>query len=275
MAYLRLKDYYINIQPTQLNQITANDPNVRILAEQRAQEEIISRLTQKYDTAKEFKDTVQWSRTISYKGGDLVYLDALPYTNIETYSINDLVSHNGSVYINVTPVTSTETFDAAKWSKIGVQHDLFHVTLPKPEFNITTKYAIGDEVFYNDKTYTAIRESIGIYPDDTTYGTQYWGTGVAYSVIAGTLPTDTTKWTVGDNRSQKIVEVMIDIALYKIHSRIATNNVPEIREMNYAAATAWLKSCAEGDVTADIPVILPRQGNRIRHGGVQKQYNHY
>jgi hypothetical protein len=54
-----------------------------------------------------------------------------------------------------------------------------------------------------------------------------------------------------------------------------SNNVPEIREMNYAAATAWLKSCAEGDVTADIPVILPRQGNRIRHGGVQKQYNHY
>jgi hypothetical protein len=45
--------------------------------------------------------------------------------------------------------------------------------------------------------------------------------------------------------------------------------------MNYAAATAWLKSCAEGDVTADIPVILPRQGNRIRRGGIPKQYNHY
>ena len=147
MAYLRLKDYNINIQPTQLNQITANDPSVRILAEQRAQEEIISRLTQKYDTAKEFKDTVQWSVSTSYKGGDLVYLDAIPYTNIETYAINDMVSQNGFVYINVTPVTSNETFDAAKWNKIGVQHDLFHVTLPKPEFNITTKYSVGDEVF--------------------------------------------------------------------------------------------------------------------------------
>ena len=40
-----------------------------------------------------------------------------------------MVSQNGSVYINVIPVTSTETFDAAKWSKIGVQNDLFHVTL--------------------------------------------------------------------------------------------------------------------------------------------------
>jgi hypothetical protein len=275
MAYLRLKDYNVNIQPAQLNQITANDPTIRILAEQRAQEEIISRLTQKYDTDKEFKDTMVWSRTISYKGGDLVYLDAMPYSTIETYAVNDLAAYNGFVYINTAAVTGSEIFNSTKWQLIGAHHDLFYVTLPKPEYNVTLKYLAGDQVFYNNKTYTASRESTSIYPDDTTYGAQYWGGGTPYSVAAGTLPTDTTKFTSGDNRSQKIVELMVDITLYKIHSRIATNNVPEVREMNYAAATAWLKQCAGGDVTADIPVKLPKQGSRLRHGGVQKQNNHY
>ncbi len=294
MAYLRLRDYNQNIQSGLLDQLTSADSTVRISAELLAQEMIISYLKQKYDTTEEFRDTRVWSPATTYKANDLVYLDATAYSASATYALQALVLQAGKIYICIVAITVGEAFNASKWTLLGSQYDMFYVTVPKSEFNYETLYEKDDEVFYKDKTYTAILGStpydhetalqyrvyanlpfINIFPNDPTYGTRFWGTGVAYTVAAGTLPTVTAKWTEGDNRSQQMVDCMIDIALYKIHSRIAPRNIPQLRIDNFDNAITWLKACAKGFVSPDLPIIQPKQGSRIRYGGNIKNINSY
>jgi hypothetical protein len=40
-------------------------------------------------------------------------------------------------------------------------------------------------------------------------------------------------------------------------------------------AIGWLKKVASGDVTAELPVIIPEQGVSIRYGSVTKNTNTY
>ncbi len=294
MAYLRTYDYFQNIQSQQLDQITGSSVAVRLTAELKALEEVTSYLTQKYDMTIELTDTVVWSPNTIYKAKNRVYLDASAYSAASTYALKALVLQGGNVYICITAITVAEAFTIGKWTLLGAQYDLFYVTLPKPEFNFGTVYAKLDQVFWKDKTYTCVIAStvythsqqlqyvdysnipgINVAPDSTTSGVKYWGVGVAYSVAAATLPTDTTKWTAGDNRSKKITDCVVDIALYKIHSRIAPNNIPQLRIDNYDAAIVWLKACGKGTVTANVPLIQPKQGNRIRSGGNIKNENSY
>lgn len=292
MAYLRLFDYYQQIQSLQLDQITGGDNVIRLSAEYKALEELTSYLTQKYDMPQELTDTVTWSNATIYKAKNRVQLDATAYSATATYVLGALVLQAGKVQICTTAIPVAEAFNQAKWTILGSQYDLFFVTLPKPEFNYLTFYAKGTEVYWKDKVYTALRDStvyghesqiesnslatvVNNFPDDSINGPEQWGTGVAYSVAAGTLPNDATKWTAGDNRSQKIVECLIDMGLYKIHSRIAPSNIPQLRIDNYDAAILWLKACAKGTVTANIPVIQPKQGRRVRYGGNVKNINSY
>jgi hypothetical protein len=90
-------------------------------------------------------------------------------------------------------------------------------------------------------------------------------------------PTDTSKWTLGDNRNAQVVNYMVDIVLYHIHSRIAPKNIPDLRVKRYDDAISWLKNCAKGDwITASIPLIQPKQGMRSRWGSrIPKQNNDY
>lgn len=68
-----------------------------------------------------------------------------------------------------------------------------------------------------------------------------------------------------------------------MHSRINPRNVPELRAVRYdgmnalqtGGAIGWLKKVASGDVTADLPVIIPEQGVSIRYGSVTKNTNTY
>jgi hypothetical protein len=77
---------------------------------------------------------------------------------------------------------------------------------------------------------------------------------------------------------------LLDITLYHLHSRINPRNVPDLRKERYdgnsptqsGGAIAFLKRVASGDVTADLPQILPQQGMSIRYGSaVAKQTNSY
>ena len=114
-----------------------------------------------------------------------------------------------------------------------------------------------------------------VFPDDPVNGATYWGTGTAYSVPAGTLTTNTTYWTFGDNRNQSLVQVVTDISLYHLHSRIAPVNIPELRAARYRAAIDLLKMASEGDITFDLTLLQPRQGARIRFGSNIKNSNSY
>lgn len=292
--YLRDKDYSALIQPENLNQIISNDSSLKKVFALVAQEELASYLRQKYLIAQEFTDTEVFSMSKSYKARDRVELNFAAYSATSTYAINDLVINAGKAYVCITAITVAEAFNIAKWTLLGNQYDLFYVTLPVEEFNSNKIYNRGDLVFWNDKVYTNVQPTfvpdheailqygstsnipqLNTFPDDPVNGSKVWGTGTAYSVDAGTLVTDTDFWTAGDNRSPQIVMYMIDVLLYHIHARIPPRNIPQERHVRYEAAKAWLEMAARGDITANIPLIQPKQGRRITSGGRIKNQNHY
>ncbi len=267
---------------------------MRIFAENATQAEVISYLVQKYNTASEFEDTTTFNYATAYPVGALVDLNFIPYSATATYAVNALTTINGLSYICTTSITG-EAFNPAHWTLIGNQYDLYYVTSPYPEFQIAKPYCVNDKVFWNGKVYTCIQNSIilthedeiqfgqyanipeiNVFPDDKVNGALFWGIGTVYTVPAGTLPSDATKWTQGDNRSQQILMYMIDMVIYHIHRRIAQRAIPTFRVDAYNAAINWLEMAAQGTyITADIPKLQPVQGKRIRWGGNVKNINSY
>jgi hypothetical protein len=198
--------------------------------------------------------------------------------------------NNGNFYICTG--TTTGAFDASKWTLIGAQYQIYFVQYPFQPFDYSIQYVTGDQVFWKDKIYTAAFSTSllsqnsalqygslqqlpmpNLAPDDVNQ-TQ-WINAVAYSVPANTQITDTTKWTTGDNRSQQLVTYLVDITLYHVHSRIAPRNIPDLRVKRYDDAIRWSKMAGRGEITANMPLIKPTQGSRIRYGGNVKNVNSY
>ena len=293
MSYLILPDFKKLIQVDNLNQIIGNDSTVLDQVKSAAVTELTSYLIQKYDCSREFTDTLPWARATTYKANNRVYLDADAYNPAATYSANALCLQAGNVYISIAG-NAAHPFNASEWTLIGVQYSMYYVTLPYPEFYYNNVYAKGNQVFWKDKTYSCVVPTavighdaalqIGQYPlpatnvapDNPVNGVAYWGVGTAYSVTAGTLPTDATKFTAGDNRNQQLVNYCIDIALYTVHSRIAPRNIPELRIKRYDDVIKWLQNAAQGKtITAALLLKQPAQGGRIRFGGNTKLINSY
>lgn len=275
MPYLRKIDYRIQIQSDNLNQIISNDDSVRLNAESAALAKMISKLTQKYDVSDEFRDTVVYSPTVAtYKAKTLVYLDATAYSAASVYPLNSLVLQAGNVYKCTTAILVAEPFDITKWQLLGAQYDLFNGILPNEEFDYYKQYKASNVVFWKDKKYTAAVDTIGTFPDDADNGTYFWGVGVSYAIPAQSV-LNTTYFAPGDNRSYQLVEILVDITLYNIHSRISPHNIPDLRVKRYDDAMKMLKEFAEGISTLDMPVIQPKQGRRIRFGSNKKNINNY
>lgn len=312
-SFLYYGDYAKQIALDNLQQIIGGNQTILDGIQRAAVEECISYLKQKYDTEKEFEDTTQYDRSLVYKAENTVYLNANAYSASSTYALNSLTLQAGNVYRCTTAITVPEVFNISHWTLLGQQWDLFYTLLPKPMFQYDKVYVIGDQVFWKDKTFTCkIATSIlthdaklqmgiasginvlNIFPDDPVSGVQYWGVGVAYSVPANTDLTNTTYWTKGDNRDQKLLMTCIDIALYHAHCRISPRNIPELRIMRYMgndgdretrgqrilyptySALGWLQAAAIGDdITPELPRLQPYQGARIRFGGNVKNVNNY
>jgi hypothetical protein len=246
MGYLTSRDYHKQIQSENLNQVISNDPQILIDAETTAQSEIVSLISSKYDTSKEFRETTIYNDTVIYKS-------------------DSLVSYNGQLY---------------------------YVTPPAEGFKYNKVYYTDDLVLWEDKVYTAQKDSPGIshsealqygeyknipylnYAPDTIEGQPYWGTGTTYTITA-TLPTDTSKWTAGDNRNPLIVMYMIDVTLYHVLSRIAPRNIPPLRIDRYNAAVTALKEINDGARMTDIPLVQPETYKRFMLGGNVRRNNYY
>ena len=313
MSFLISNDFYKQIQIDNLQQLIGNNTSILDSIQRAAVEECISYLKQKYDVTDAFKDTLQWDPTQSYNAGQTVYLDALPYDPTQTYALGAQVLQAGSIYSCSSAIVTPEVFNAAHWTLLGLEYTLYYSKYPFPVFNYLNIFAVGDQIFWKNKTYTCLVASpildhaaqlqIGvsvdsvvanIFPDDPVNGVQYWGAGAAYSVPTNTLITNTTYWTLGDNRDQKLLMVCIDIALYHLHSRIAPRNIPELRSVRYFghhedrevrgqrvlyptySALGWLQAATIGDdITPELQVIQPASGSRIRFGGRPKLVNDY
>lgn len=295
MSYLILNDYKKHIQALNLNQVIGNDQSIVISWQLAAQEKCMSYLKQKYDVAQEFTDTTVWDPTKVYYAKNRVYLDATAYNPESNYGIGVLCLQLGNVYTCSQAIVVPEAFNAAHWTLLGPQYTLYYVGMPQPEFVLDNFYKVGDQVYWKNKVYTA-KQNSAIY-DQIQYPTlaaippsnyfpdmvynigqqsnSQWGTGTPFSVPAGT-PLTSPLWVQGDNRSQEMVEKCIDIVLYRAHSRISPQNVPEVRYNNYHDAISWLKQAAIGDpITANLPLLQPRRGARMRFGGEPKQQNGY
>ena len=274
--YLFIADYFPYIQPEQLEKLTSGNESIRILTERAGKAEVVSYLVQRYNTEAEFTDTNEWNVTeAGYSGASRIYLDALDFQATESYVVDDLVNYEGIIYICTT--NHSGTWDADNFSALGAQYALFYAIYPEPLFDFYKKYEAGNEVFYAGKTYTCQASIQNVFPDDAERGAQFWGSGTSYTIPAGTLPTDTDYWIDGDNRSQQVLQCMIDICLFHLHSRLAPGNIPALRVERYSNSKDWLRMAGGqmDGVTADIPLIQPKSGMRTRSGGNVKRINLY
>lgn len=311
MSYLIAADYAPLIQDVNLQQVISATPSIKAGAELTAQQEAISFLRQKYEVDSEFTDTAVWSPANTFNAGNRIYLDAAAYNTGTSYNSADLTLHNGGVYYCVSPTTGA--FDPTKWSLQGNQYAIFYAKYPKPIFDYNGVYKKGDQVFWKNKTYTNIipTDIIGhdaalqinklqniptgnVFPNDPNNGLQSWGAGSAYSIPIHVPVTSTTYWVAADNRDAQMVQKLIEITLFHLHKRIAPRNTPQLRISAYMgeekdrgmseqgeiiypvySALGWLQACARGFVTPALPLIQPRQGNRIRYGGTVPSINTY
>lgn len=291
MAYLINNDYLAQIQAAQKTQLLTGNAGVLTQIENRAISEVKSYLTQKYLVDDEFTDTLQWSNSVVYEAADRIYLDATAYSAASTYAIGALVLQAGNVYRCNTAILAPEAFTIGKWTLINAQYTIYFAQFPKDVFDLYARYRVGDEVYYKGKIYECLIATSTIYheaaiqyvyidnipntnvfPDDIDNGSKYWELKSTYTIPSGTLPTDTTYWTQGDNRNQQILGYTIDFVLYYLHARIAPQNIPQLRLDNYDIARQALKDFAKGDsMTLDLAKIQPKQGGRIRYGGDVKQ----
>jgi len=128
-------------------------------------------------------------------------------------------------------------------------------------------YKSVTEVASDAVTEVASDAVTGVLTGDRFYNTT---TGLHYVATAdgGADLTDTDFFEQRDSRNAKLVEVVVDIVLYNIHSRINPKSVPSTRRIRYdgddpkqqGGALGWLKMVQRGTVTPDLPVITDADG---------------
>tara|TARA_R110000796_G_scaffold63139_6_gene145532 strand:- start:755 stop:1300 length:546 start_codon:yes stop_codon:yes gene_type:complete len=93
-------------------------------------------------------------------------------------------------------------------------------------------------------------------------------------IVASTLITD-EQWLKGDPRDPLIVEFMLDLTLYRIHARVAPNQIPETRIQRRDDAISFLTKVAKYSITVgwdQSTEVLPAS---INYGSNTKEEKHY
>jgi len=218
LYYLTKLDYKRQIQTKLFDEILGGDDSIRIDNEQAAYEEIQGYITSRYDLSAEFRDTVKFSFVDTYYAGQLVYLDATPYSaTAPSYALNEMVLQAGNVYYCKTAIAAPEAFNAAKWTLLGPQFKLFYIPLPYDRFDIDNYYYVNDKTFWRDYNYLCAQETrtrthqqeiqsnrtedlLPLNDFPTTRNTQQWKSKTAYS-LSGlwpvAVPADFTAWAAG------------------------------------------------------------------------------
>jgi hypothetical protein len=300
MSYLTPRDYKKTIQADNLQQIIGGDDSILTDAMETAVEEAQSHLVQKYLVDREFQGVYRWPENDPYHAFSRVYIDADLFNAASTYNVGDKVAYGaaGAKYLTIYRSLSSQApgpFNAGSWESIAQQYTIYTPVLPAPEFNYLSFYSIGDQVIWRDNVYTCriatgyISQELAlqfgsyqnipkgnIFPDDSNNGVSYWGTPTEFEVNDSAELDDTDVWAPSDPRSRQIVKCVVDITLYYIHDRIAPRNIPDLRIKNYDDSIKKLKMFAEGNTTnVRMPLIQPKQGQRIRFGGNVKNNNTY
>lgn len=80
-------------------------------------------------------------------------------------------------------------------------------------------------------------------------------------------------------RNHNLVMIMVDIVIYHIYSRIASNQIPEHRQNRYDDAKRWLEWVSQGKLSPDLPKVLDSEGQDtktpITYGSEKKRNPYY
>jgi hypothetical protein len=199
---------------------------------------------------------------------DLYYVDT-PYPNYNSktyYEMGELIYFKNKIYKCVTAnmgILPTDTNYGTTYWGIGNEYKFnqvqpYNTVADYTEWSNLTTYNVNDVVKRNGVIYQAFLQNTDVKPENS-------------------LTWQPIVWVKGDNRSQQLIGYMIDLCLEKIHYLIAPNNIPQIRKDNADYAIEWLKSASGRDsaITADIPLIQPNVGLRIRWGSKPRNINNY
>jgi len=206
MAYLILSDFKRAIQLDNLQSVINKDMSILTDAILDSQQFAKEQLIQKFVLDQELMDYDAYDPSIQYLAGERVYLDGPVYNPLLTYIQGELTLYSGIVYVSNQPIPFPEVFNPLHWIYLGPQYTSFYVSYPQPPFELSKYYKIGNPVYWNGKTYVCqISTSCidhttllqfgtynnvpqrNVFPDDLNSGVKYWGTGVPYSIPAGTL----------------------------------------------------------------------------------------
>jgi len=275
MYFLRDKDYNTLIRQGNLDQI-ASDTEARRTAELIAQSELTSYISNRFKSSVIFRPFNTWSVDQIFTYGERLDFDAPAFAAPTAYTEGTLLSYQTKVYEKNAETSgyvagtlpTNDTFFTER-GNVGV----YYVTEPFP-YDGLTEYASPTQVYYKGHYWLRNTNTGGyIYgtnPENTTYWSRIEPS--TYALTAGTWPNQ-TGWTYGDNRNKQLVMYMIDIALYHMHASINPRNIPQLRIDRYNNAINWCKMVNAGDVTANLPDILPIQGYSIVYGSNPKRPN--
>lgn len=264
MPYLLQSDFLPLIQATQLAQLQTNDIILNSVIEN-VEAEVRCHLVQKYNIDSEMTPLLLWDNALMYTPNQRVY--------VVSSGINAI-----------------------------------YQSLPLyPNFNLYATYNVGDMVFYNGNSWKCLVASIiptadiqyvtyGNIPNPNVFPSisnpSYWQ-NLGADIIPAGMPLTDIRWMKADTRNKQLVSYMCDMAIYHLHSRLSPNNIPMLRIERYMGkdtdrsqlggrlyfpeycALGWLQGAGEGKITADLPLIQPTQGMRIRSGGNIKNTNTY
>jgi hypothetical protein len=298
--YLTLNDYLPIIQAEHLEQVLATKVK-KESAENHALALIRSYLSSQYDLDREFTPTLPYDIAKTYYAGDRVTFDFDAWVSGTTYEVDSMMGKGGIAYMCLIANSDT-VFDAGKWNKIGNTTDMYYVPYPYPVFqlniqqqtdsNVPGYYKRGDIVWYKNKIYTALQDSIVLsraatvqyveykdlpYPNvfpDSTYGAQYWKDDGAYTVEAGISPVG-SPWVLGDNRDPIILSAAVSITIYRACLSVSANAVPIARKTDYDETIYRLKCISSGEMTTDIVEKQPERSQSIWWTSRTKKRNSY
>lgn len=132
----------------------------------------------------------------------------------------------------------------------------------------TTAYVVGD-IVTDDEGY--------VYTCLVANTNQVLTSVVYWSPMINVSTSNTTYWTVGDNRYPLFVEMAIDMTLYLLYSRINPRNIPELRIERNREALEQLDRWASGTDTAEVMDISVDNstGYSIRTGNSLDKQNNF
>lgn len=270
MRFLVQRDYERTISVTDLNTLfdDSTDTTYTIMerlldTEPTAIEEIKSLIEQRYDCSLIFTDSSAYSSGNTYYGNSRVQYHEPPFSDTTVYTTGQRVSENGSIYSS-TAGSAAHAFNLTEWTFICNDLQLFYGVLPAQTYQYDYKYSIGVTVWnpYDNYTYTS-KQNDNWQPLTNTAA---WTQNALYS-FTGQLPTNTTYWTMGDNRNAKLVSVMVDIVVYHGLKTITQRFKPADRLFNYmgdgkrpdVSARGWLDAITKGGQNATLPILPPNQ----------------